>query len=128
MLLCRPFAIKCVEGRHFKSGWVLDCIPLDWIRLSSSGFLPNSRCLEGNDLLLKSLHPVIGITIGSLTLRLYFALVVSLDWRLDFVIRFMRRMETNGAIRVRGLPVLAVACRAGVLRVLLADTLKYLLN
>src|SRR4051812_15309584 len=109
MLLCRPFAIECVEGRHFKSGWVLDYIPLDWIWPSSSGFLPNSGGLEGSDLLLKSLHPVTGITIGSLTLRLYFTLVVSLDWKLDFVIRFMRRLEANGAVRVETLPVLAVA-------------------
>src|SRR3954464_10720786 len=102
MLLCRLFAIECVEGRHFKSGWVLDCIPLDWIGPSSSGFLPNSGGLEG--LLLKSLHPVTGVTIGSLTLRLYFALVVSLDWRLDFAIWFMWRMEANGAVRVGTLP------------------------
>src|SRR3954463_2721509 len=128
MLLCRPFAIECVEGRHLKFGWVLDCIPLDWIGPSSSGFLPNNGGLEGSNLLLKSLHPVPGVTIGGLTLRLYFALVVSLDWRLDFVIRFMRRMEANGAIRVGALPVLAVACRASMLGPLLADTLKYLLN
>src|SRR2546430_12327493 len=109
MLSCRPFAIESVEGRHFKSGWVLDCVPLDWIGPSSSGFLPNSGGLEGGDLLLKSLHPMTGVTTGSLTLRLYFALVVSLYWRLDFVIRFMRRMEANGAVRVETLPVLAVA-------------------
>src|SRR3954469_21841131 len=128
MLLCRPFAIECVEGRHFKSGWVFDCILLDWIGPSSSGFMPNSGGLEGSDLLLKSLHPMTGVTIGSLTLRLYFALVVGLDWRLDFVIRLMRRMETNGAVRVGALPVLAVACRARMLGPLLADTLKYLFN
>src|SRR3954463_8584002 len=87
MLLCRPFAIECVEGRHFKSGWVLDCVPLDWIGPSSSGFLPNSGGLKGSDLLLKSLHPMTGVTIGSLTLRLYFALAFSLGWRLNFVIR-----------------------------------------
>src|SRR3954470_16360964 len=68
MLLCGSFAIECVEGRHFKSGWVLDRIPFDWIGPSSSGFLPNSGGLEGSDLLLKSLHPVTGVTIGSLTL------------------------------------------------------------
>src|SRR3954462_14469804 len=128
MLLCRPFAIECFEGWHFKSGWVLDCVPLDWIGPSSSGFLSNSGDLEGNDLLLKSLHPVTGVTIGSLTLGLHFALIVSLDWRLDFVIRLMWRMEANGAIRVGALPVLAVACRASKLGLLLADTLKYLLN
>src|SRR3954466_8829354 len=125
MLLCRPFAIECVEGRHFKSGMVLDRVPLDWIGPSSSGFLPNSGLLEGTDLLLKSFHPVTGVTIGSLTFRLYFALVVSLDWRLDFVIRFMRRMNANGAVRVGALHVLAVACRAGMLGLLLTDTLKY---
>src|SRR5438045_5714177 len=99
MLLCRPFAIKCVEGRHFKSGWVLDCVPLHWIGSSSSGFLPNSGGLEGSDLLLKSLHPMTDATINSLTLRLYFALVVSLELRLDFVIKLMRRIEVNGAVR-----------------------------
>src|SRR4051812_35818877 len=128
MLLRRPFAIECVESRHFKSGQVLDCIPLDWIGPSSSGFLPNSGGLEGSDLLLKSLHPMTGVTIGSLTIRLYFVLVVSLEWRLDFLIRLMRRMEANGAVRVGALRVLAVACRAGMLGLLLADTLKYLLN
>src|SRR3954462_5673251 len=128
MLLRKPFTIECVEGRHFNSGWVFDCVPLDWIGPSSSGFLPNSGGLEGSDLLLKSLHPVTGITIGSLTFGLYFALVVSLDWRLDFVIRLMRRMEANGAVRVGALPVLAVACRASMLGLLLVDTLKYLLN
>src|SRR3954464_10439470 len=128
MLLCRPVAIKGVEGRHFKSGWVLDCNPLDWIWPSSSGFLPNSGGFEGSDLLLKSLHPMTGVTIGSLTLRLYFSLAVSLDWRLDFVIRLMRRMEADGAVRVGALPDLVVACRAGMLGLLLADTLKYLLN
>src|SRR5438045_5555041 len=110
MLLCRPFAIECVEGRHFKSGWVLDCILLDWIGPSSSGFLSNSGGLEGSDLLLKSFHPVIGVTIGSLILKLYFALIVCLDWRLDFLVILMRRIEVNGAIRVGALPVLAVAC------------------
>src|SRR3954463_7256871 len=110
MLLCRPFAIKSVKGWHFKSGWVLDRVPLDWIGSSTSGFLPNSGGLEGSDLLLKLLYPVTGVTIGSLTLGLYFALSVFLDWRLDFVIRLMRRMEANGAIRVGALPVLAVAC------------------
>src|SRR3954470_7553379 len=128
MLLCRPFAIESVKGRHFKSRWVLDRIPFDWIGPSSSGFLPNSGGLEGRDLLLKSLHPVTGVTIGSLTLGLYFALIVCLDWRLDFVIMLMRRMEANGAVRVRALLVLAVACRASMLGPLLADTLKYLLN
>src|SRR3954465_6953079 len=121
MLLSRPFAIECVEGRHFEPGWVLDCVPLDWIGPSSSSFLPNSGGLEGSDLLFKSLHPLTGVTIGSLTLRLYFALVVSLDLRLDFVIRLMRRMEANGAVRVGTLLVLAVACRACMLRLLLAD-------
>src|SRR3954464_10711655 len=128
MLLRRPFAIECVENRHFKSRWVLDRIPFDWIGPSSSGFLPNSGGLEGSDLLLKSLHPVIGVTIGSLALGLYFALIVSLGWRLDFVIRLMQRMEANGAIRVGALPVFAVAFRASMLEPLLADTLKYLLN
>src|SRR4051812_13094354 len=128
MLLCRPFAIEGVEGRHFKSRWVLDCIPLNWIEPSSSGFRPYSGGLEDNNLLLKSLHPMTGVTIDSLTLRLYFALVVSLDWRLDFVIKLMRRMETNGAVRVGALPLLDVACRAGMLGLLLTDTLKYLLN
>src|SRR3954464_13551412 len=123
MLLCRPFAIECVEGRHFKSGWVLDCVLLDWIGPSSSGFLPNNGGLEGSDLLLKSLHPVTGVTIGSLALGLYFALTVILDWRLHFVIRPMRRMEANGAVRVGTLSVLAVACRASVLGPLLPNTL-----
>src|SRR5436190_21742245 len=128
MLLCRPFAIKCVEGRHFKPGWVLDRVPFDWIGPSSSGFLSNSGGLEGSDLLLKSLHPVTGVTIGSLTLGLYFALAISLDWRLDFVIMLMWRMEANRAVRVGALPVLAVACRASMFGPLLADTLKYLLD
>src|SRR3954466_13282333 len=128
MLLCRPFAIAGVESRHFKAGWVLDCVPLDWIGPNSSGFLPNSGGLEGSDLLLKSLHPMTDVTIGSLTLRVYFALVVSLDWRLGFVIRLMRRMEANGAVRLGALSVLAVACRAGMLGPLLADTLKHLLD
>src|SRR5438270_12766895 len=128
MLLCRRFAIECVEGRHFKPGWVLDRVPLDWIGPSSSGFLPNSGGLEGSDLLLKSLHPVTGVTIGNLTLGLYFALIVSLGWRLGFVIRLMQRMKANGAVRVGALPVLVVACRASMLGPLLADTLKYLLN
>src|SRR3954463_4598434 len=113
MLLCRPFAIECVEGRHFKSGWVLDCVPLDWIGSSCSCFLPNSGGLEGSDLLLKSLHPMTGVTISSLTLRLYFALAVGLDFRLDFVIRLVRRMKANGAVRVGAF--LAVACRASML-------------
>src|SRR3954470_14187924 len=128
MLLCRPLAIEGVEGWHFESGKVLDRVPLDWIGPSSSGFLPNSGGLEGNDLLLKSLHPMTGVTIGSLTLRLYFALAVSLDWRLDFLIRLMRGMEANGAVRVGSLPVLAVAYRASMLGLFLADTHKYLLN
>src|SRR4051812_22353650 len=128
MLLCGSFAIKCVEGRHFKYGWVLDCVPLDWIGPSSSGFLSNRGGLEGSELLLKSLHPVTGVTIGSLTLGLYFALIVSLGWRLDFVIRLMRRMEANGAIRVGALPVFAMAGRASMLGPLLTDTLKYSLN
>src|SRR3954471_24544974 len=98
MLLCRPFAIECVEGWHFESGWVLDRVPLNWIGPSSSGFLPNSGGLEGSDLLLKSLHPVTGVTISSLALRLYFSLIVSLGWRLEFVIRLMRRMKTNGTV------------------------------
>ena len=98
MLLCRPFAIEGVEGWHFEPGWVLDCVPLHWIGLSSSGFLPNSGGIEGIDLLLKSLHPMTDVTISSLVLRLYFALIVSLDLRLDFVIRLMQRMEANGAV------------------------------
>src|SRR3954463_5015036 len=110
MLLCRPFAIKCVEGRHFESEWVLDRVPLDGIGSSSSGFLPNSGGLEGSDLLLKSLHPMTGVTIGGLTLRLYSVLVVGLDWRLNFVIRLMWGMEANRAVRVRALTILAVAC------------------
>src|SRR3954464_14895914 len=114
MLLCRPFANKGIEGRHFEPGWVLDCVPLHWIGSSIPSFLPNSGGLEGSDLLLKSLHPMTGVTISSLTLRLYFALVVSLDLRLDFVIRLMRRMEANGAVRVGAFPILAVACRAGM--------------
>src|SRR3954465_3003639 len=109
MLLCRPFAIESVKGWHFKSGWVLDRVPLDWTWSSSSGFLPNSGGLEGSDLLLKSLHPMTGVTISSLTHRLYFALAVGLDWRLDFVIRLMRRMEANGAVRVGARLVLAMA-------------------
>src|SRR5438270_63033 len=128
MLLCRPFAIECVEGRHFKSEWVLDRVPLDWIGSSSSSFLPNSGGLEGSDLLLKSLHPMTGVTISSLTLRLYFALTVDLDLRLDFVIRLVWRMKANGAVRVGAFLVLAVACRASMLELFLADTLKYLLN
>src|SRR3954463_8823618 len=110
MLLCRPFAIEGIEGWHFKFGTVLDRVPFDWIGLSSSGFLPNSGGLEGSDLLLKSLHPVTSITIGSLILGLYFALAVRLDWRLDIIIVLMRRIEANGAVRVRALLVLAVAC------------------
>ena len=98
MLLCRPFAIECVEGRHFKSGWVLDGVPFDWVGPSSSGFLTNSGVLEGSDLLLKSLHPVTDITIGSLILGFYCTLAVSLDWRFDLVIMLMRRMEANGAV------------------------------
>src|SRR3954465_6411872 len=128
MLLCIPFAIECVEGRLFEPGWVLDRVPFDWIGPSSSGFLPNSGGLEGSDLLLKLLHPVTGVTIGGLTLGLYFALIVCLNWSLDFVIMLMRRMEANGAIRVGALPVLAVACRASMLGPLLADTLKHLLD
>src|SRR4051812_1082132 len=115
MLLCRPFTIECVEGRHFKSGWVLDRVPLDWIGSSSSDFLPNSGGLEGSDLLLKSLHPITRVTIGKLTLRFYFALVVNLNWRLDFVIKLMWRMEANGAVRIGALLVLSVACRASIL-------------
>src|SRR3954469_20646760 len=98
MLLCKPFAIESVEGWHFKSGWILDRVPLDWIGSSSSDFLSNSGGLEGSDLLLKSLHPVTGVTIGSLAFRLYFALTVTLLWRLDFVIMLMRRMKANGVI------------------------------
>src|SRR5437588_13091328 len=112
MLLCRSFAIECIEGRHFKSGWVLDRVPLDWVGPSSSGFLPNSGGLEGIDLLHKSLHPMTDVTIGSLTLRFYFSLVVNMDRRLDFVIRLMRRTEATGAVRVGALPVLAVACQS----------------
>ena len=78
MLLHRPFAIECVEGWHFESGWVLDRVSFDWIGPSSSGFLPNSVGLEGSDLLLKSLHLVTGVTISGLILGLYFALIVSL--------------------------------------------------
>src|SRR3954469_25212222 len=128
MLLCRPFAIESVKGWHFKSGWVLDRVPLDWIGSSSSGFLPNSGDLEGSDSLLKPLHPMTGVTISSLTFRLYFALAVGLDLRLDFVIRLVRRMKANGAVRVEAFLVLAVACRAGMLGHFLTDTLKYLLN
>src|SRR3954470_19908000 len=98
MLLCRPFVIKGVEGRYFEPGSVLDCVPLHWIGSSSSGFLPNCGGLEGSDLLLKSLHPMTGITISSLALKLYFALIVSLDLRLDFVIRLMRTTEANEAV------------------------------
>src|SRR3954468_18574108 len=103
MVLCGPFALEWVEVRPFKSGWVLDGVPFDWVRPSSSGFLPNSGGLEGSDLLLKSLHPVTRITIGSLVLGLYLTLAVSLDWRFDFVIMLMRRMEANGAVRVGAL-------------------------
>src|SRR3954471_18184141 len=110
MLLRRPFSIECILGWHFKSRWVLDCVPFDWVGPSSSGFLSNSGGLEGSDLLLKSLHPVTSITIGSLILRLYFTLAVSLDWRLDIIIVLMRRMKANGAVRVRALLVLAMAC------------------
>src|SRR5436190_19719364 len=99
MLLCRPFSIKGVEGWHFEPGWVLDCVPLHWRGSSSSGFLPNSGGLEGNDLLLKSLHLMTSVTISSLAFRLYFALIASLDLRLNFVIRLMQRMEANGADR-----------------------------
>src|SRR3954470_23435980 len=98
MLLCRPFAVEGVEGQHFEPRWVFDYVPLHWIGSSSLSFLPNSGGLEGSDLLLKSLHPMTGVTISSLTLRLYFALVFSLDLRLDFVIRLMRewkRMELS---------------------------------
>src|SRR3954470_2258345 len=112
MLLCRPFAVEGVEGQHFEPRWVFDYVPLHWIGSSSLSFLPNSGGLEGSDLLLKSLHPMTGVTISSLTLRLYFALVVSLNLRLNFVIRLMRRMEANGAVRVGALRVLTVACRA----------------
>src|SRR3954462_10537457 len=98
MLVCRSLAIEGVEGRHFKSGWVLDRVSLDGIGSSSSGFLPNSGGPEGSDLLLKSLHPMTGVTIGGLTLRLNSILVVGLDWRLNFVIRLMCGMEANGAV------------------------------
>src|SRR4051812_14450245 len=128
MLLCGPFAIKGVESRHFELGWVLDCVPLHWIGSSSSCLLPNGGGLEGSDLLLKSLHLMTGVTIGSLTFRLYFALGVSLDLRLDFIVRFMQGMEANGAVRVGVLTVLAVARRAGMLRLLLVDALTDLLN
>src|SRR3954470_22030170 len=128
MLLCGPFAIEGIEGQHFESGWILDRVPLHWIGSSSSRLLPNGGGLEGSDLLLKSLHPVTGVTIGNVTLQLYFVLGVSLRLRLDFIIRFMRRMEANGAVRVGALLVLAVSCRAGMLGLLLADALKHLLN
>src|SRR3954468_23923282 len=110
MLLCGPFAIEGVESLHPELGRVLDCVPFYWIGSVGSSLLSNGSGLEGSDLLLKSLHPVTGVTVGSLTLRLYFTLVVSLDGRLDFVIRLMRRMEANGAVRVGALSVLAVAC------------------
>src|SRR4051812_14251452 len=98
MLLCRPFAIKGVKSRHFELRWVLDCVPLYCIGSSSSRLLPNGGGLEGSDLLLNSFHPVTGVTIDSLTFRLYFALVVSLGLRLNLIIRFMRRMEVDGAV------------------------------
>src|SRR3954466_12449104 len=101
MLLCRPFAIKGVESQHFELRRVLDCIPLYWIRSNGSHLLPDGCGLEGSDLLLKSLHPVTGVTIGSLTLRLYLALAVIFGLRLDFIIRVVRRMEMNGAVRCR---------------------------
>src|SRR5438270_840000 len=107
---------------------VLDHVPLDWIGSSSSGFLPNSGGLEGSDLLLKSFHSMTGVTISSLTLRLYFTLAVGLDLRLDFIIRLVWRMKANRAVRVGAFLVLAVACRASMLGLFLADTLKYLLN
>jgi len=69
-----------------------------------------------------------GVTIGSLSFRLYFALGVSLDLRLDFIIGFMRRVKANGAVRVGALLVLTVACRASMLGLLLANALKHLLN
>src|SRR4051812_14014012 len=100
MLLCRPFAIEGVESRHLELGRVLDCVPLYWVGSGGSHLLSDGGGLEGSDLLLKSLHPVTAITIGSLTLRLDLALVVSLDLRRNFIIRFMRRMEANGAVRV----------------------------
>src|SRR3954464_6162433 len=128
MLLCIPFAIEGVEGQHFEPGWIFDCVPLHWIGPGSSGFLSDGGGLEGGDLLLKSLHPMTGVTIGSFTLRLYFSLVVSLGLRLDFVIRLMRRMEADGALRVGALLVLVVAHRAGLLGLLLTDALKDLLN
>src|SRR3954471_17169617 len=115
-------------SRYFKLGRVFDRIPLYWIRSSGSRLLSNGDGLEGSDLLLKLLHLVTSVTISSLTLRLYLALVVSLDLRLDFIIRFMRRVEANGVIRVRALLVLVVACRASMLGLLLADALKHMLN
>src|SRR3954464_14255326 len=128
MLLCIPFAIEGVEGQHFEPGWIFDCVPLHWIGPGSSGFLSDGGGLEGGDLLLKSLHPMTGVTIGSFTLRLYFSLGVGLDLRLDLIIWLMRRMEADGAIRIGALLVLALACRAGMLGLLPADALKYLLN
>src|SRR3954467_13403335 len=128
MLLCKPFAIEGIEGRHFEPRWVPDCVPLHWIGPSSSSLLPNGGGLEGSDLLLKSLHPMTGITISSLTLRLYFALAIGLDLRLDFVISLVRRMKANGAVRVGAFLILAVACRASMLGLFLAHTLYYLLN
>ena len=128
MLLCGPFAIKGVESRNFELGWVFNRVPLHWIGSSSSRLLPNGGGLEGSDLLLKSLHPVTSITIGSLPFRLYLALDVSLGLGLAFIIRIMRSMETNGAVRVGALFVLAVACRASVPGLLLVDVLKHSLN
>src|SRR4051812_47503180 len=96
MVLCRPFAIEGVESQYLELEQVLDCVPLYWVGSGGSCLLANGSGLEGSDLLLKSLHPVTSITISSLTLRLYLALVFSLDLRLNFIISLMRRMEANG--------------------------------
>src|SRR3954471_16966556 len=103
MLLCGPFAIESVEGQHFEPGWVLDSIPLHWIGPSSSGLLSDGGGFKGSDLLLKSLHPMTGATIGGFTLGLYFAPVVSLGLRIDFIIKFMWGMEADVPVRVGAL-------------------------
>src|SRR4051812_14730150 len=109
MLLCGPFAVKGVEGRHFELGQVFYRVPLYRIRSSGSRLLPDGCGFKGSDLLLKSLHPVTSVTVSSFTLRLYLAVVIGLDMRLDFVLWFMRRMEVDGAVRVRTLLILVMA-------------------
>src|SRR4051812_12728765 len=98
MLLCGPFAIEGFESRHLELGRALDCVPLYWVGSSGSRLLSGGGGFEGSDLIFKSLHPVTCVTISSLTLRLYFSLVISLGLRLDFIIMLCgewKRMELS---------------------------------